>query len=84
MALDTVDYWIDSSAKGKTNLAPENIPWVALRTLLGQTIYGGRIDNQFDMRLLDSFLQDLFTEKCFKYRISSCFSVKWKCIIDYS
>ena len=65
VALDTVDYWIDSTAKGKANLAPEKIPWVALRTLLGQTVYGGRIDNQFDMRLLDSFLQDLFTEKSF-------------------
>eukprot|EP01117_Protostelium_nocturnum_P006264 TRINITY_DN2259_c0_g1_i6.p1 TRINITY_DN2259_c0_g1~~TRINITY_DN2259_c0_g1_i6.p1 ORF type:complete len:4259 (-),score=1954.67 TRINITY_DN2259_c0_g1_i6:110-12886(-) len=65
VALDTLDYWIDSTAQGKSNLAPEKIPWVALRTLLGQTVYGGRIDNDFDQRLLDSFLEQLFTTKSF-------------------
>jgi len=64
-ALDTLDYWVDSQAQGKSNLAPEKIPWVALRTLLGQTVYGGRIDNEFDQRLLNSFLEQLFTEKSF-------------------
>jgi len=65
VALDTIDYWIDQAAQGKSNLAPERIPWVALRTLLGQTVYGGRIDNEFDQRLLDSFLKQLFTEYSF-------------------
>eukprot|EP01114_Cavostelium_apophysatum_P023031 TRINITY_DN854_c0_g1_i2.p1 TRINITY_DN854_c0_g1~~TRINITY_DN854_c0_g1_i2.p1 ORF type:complete len:4577 (-),score=1545.65 TRINITY_DN854_c0_g1_i2:38-13768(-) len=65
VALDTLDYWIDSQAQGKSNLAPEKIPWVALRTLLAETIYGGRIDNDFDQRLLNSFLEQLFTEKAF-------------------
>eukprot|EP01119_Soliformovum_irregulare_P015549 TRINITY_DN4380_c0_g1_i7.p1 TRINITY_DN4380_c0_g1~~TRINITY_DN4380_c0_g1_i7.p1 ORF type:complete len:519 (+),score=196.29 TRINITY_DN4380_c0_g1_i7:67-1623(+) len=65
VALDTLDYWIDTAANGKTNLSPEKIPWVALRTLLGQTVYGGRIDNDFDMRVLNSFLEQLFTEKSF-------------------
>lgn len=65
VAYDTVDFWIESQSGGKTNIAPEKIPWVALRTLLSQTIYGGRIDNRFDQRILDSFLQYLFTEKSF-------------------
>eukprot|EP01118_Nematostelium_gracile_P001172 TRINITY_DN1120_c0_g1_i1.p1 TRINITY_DN1120_c0_g1~~TRINITY_DN1120_c0_g1_i1.p1 ORF type:complete len:604 (+),score=181.76 TRINITY_DN1120_c0_g1_i1:243-1814(+) len=64
-ALDTLDYWIDSASAGRQNLAPEKIPWVALRTLLGQTVYGGRVDNIFDLRLLDSFLEQLFTEHSF-------------------
>jgi dynein heavy chain 1 len=65
VAFDTVDYWIDSAAQGRQNLAPEKIPWVALRTLLGQFVYGGRVDNSFDLRLLDSFLEQLFTEQSF-------------------
>ncbi len=65
VALDTLDYWIDSQSQGRSNLAPEKIPWVAIRTLLGQTVYGGKVDNDFDQRLLNSFLNQLFTEKSF-------------------
>jgi dynein heavy chain 1 len=65
VALDTLDYWIDSQAQGRSNLAPEKIPWIAIRTLLAQTVYGGKIDNDFDQRLLNSFLEQLFTEKSF-------------------
>ncbi|KAL6068809.1 putative dyneins heavy chain [Balamuthia mandrillaris] len=64
-ALDTVDYWVDLRAQGRSNIPPERIPWVALRTLLGQTVYGGRVDNPFDQRLLDSFLDHLFTPHSF-------------------
>eukprot|EP01113_Clastostelium_recurvatum_P011812 TRINITY_DN1605_c0_g1_i1.p1 TRINITY_DN1605_c0_g1~~TRINITY_DN1605_c0_g1_i1.p1 ORF type:complete len:4689 (+),score=1530.43 TRINITY_DN1605_c0_g1_i1:285-14351(+) len=64
-ALDAIDYWLDLAARGKSNVDPDTIPWVALRTILGQTIYGGRIDNEFDMRLLNSFLSQLFTSKSF-------------------
>ena len=35
-------------------------------TLLGQCIYGGKIDNIFDHRLLMSFLEKLFTPKSFE------------------
>lgn len=65
VALDTLDYWIDAQAQGRSNLAPEKIPWVALRTLLGQTVYGGKVDNEFDQRVLNSFLEQLFTERSF-------------------
>ena len=34
--------------QGRTNIAPEKVPWDAFRTLLAQCIYGGKIDNQFD------------------------------------
>jgi dynein heavy chain 1 len=64
-ALETVDYWIDTVAKGRSNVDPEQIPWQAIRRLLGQTIYGGRIDNPFDQRLLDSFLDQLFTARSY-------------------
>lgn len=60
-SFDTLDYWITSVSKGKSNVDPSQIPWDAIRTLLGQAIYGGRIDNPFDQRVLDSFLHQLFT-----------------------
>ncbi len=37
-----------------------------MRTLLSQCIYGGRIDNEFDQRLLNSFVNRLFTAKSFE------------------
>jgi hypothetical protein len=40
----TVDFLI----QGRTNISPDKVPWDALRTLLTQAIYGGRIDNEFD------------------------------------
>ena len=53
------------SLQGRTNLPPDKVPWSALRTLLSQCIYGGRIDNDFDQRLLNSFVNRLFTVKSF-------------------
>jgi len=52
-------------AQGRDNLPPERIPWIALRTLLSQTVYGGRIDNEFDQRLLETFLEQLFVPQSF-------------------
>ena len=65
VAFDTLDYWIDTAAQGKTNVAPEKIPWVAIRTLLAEAVYGGKVDNTFDQRLLNSFLEQLFTAHSF-------------------
>ncbi|OCT64951.1 cytoplasmic dynein 1 heavy chain 1 isoform X1 [Xenopus laevis] len=64
-ACDTVDTWLDDSAKGRQNISPDKIPWSALKTLMAQSIYGGRIDNEFDQRLLNTFLERLFTTSSF-------------------
>jgi dynein heavy chain 1 len=71
-AVDTIDYWLDVSAQGRSNIAPERIPWQAIRTLLAQTVYGGRIDNGFDQRLLESFLCHLFTPRSFDLHFPLC------------
>lgn len=63
--MDTIDTWIDTVAKGRSNVAPEQIPWKAIGRLLSQTIYGGKMDNVFDQRLLESFLDKIFTKKSF-------------------
>ncbi|ETE58961.1 Cytoplasmic dynein 1 heavy chain 1 [Ophiophagus hannah] len=64
-ACDTVDTWLDDTAKGRQNISPDKIPWSALKTLMAQSIYGGRIDNEFDQRLLNTFLERLFTTLSF-------------------
>uniref|UniRef100_H3C202 Dynein cytoplasmic 1 heavy chain 1 n=1 Tax=Tetraodon nigroviridis TaxID=99883 RepID=H3C202_TETNG len=64
-ACDTVDTWLDDTAKGRQNIAPDKIPWAALKTLMAQSIYGGRIDNDFDQRLLNTFLDRIFTKGSF-------------------
>ena len=54
--MDTIDQWLDIVGRGRANIAPEQIPWEAIGTLLSQAIYGGKMDNPFDQRLLDTFL----------------------------
>jgi dynein heavy chain 1 len=46
-AWDAFDEWIDQLAQGRANVAPSKLPWQALRTLLQDYIYGGRIDNEY-------------------------------------
>ncbi|CEM16453.1 unnamed protein product [Vitrella brassicaformis CCMP3155] len=66
-ALDTIDYWLDAVSNNgtMTNVRPEKIPWDALRTVLKAVIYGGRVDNEFDHRVLSSFVDHLFCEEAF-------------------
>lgn len=47
-ALNVIDQWVDSVAHNKAHIDPENLPWKALRTIVSQSLYGGRVDNAFD------------------------------------
>jgi dynein heavy chain 1 len=64
-ALSSFDDWIDTVAKGRSHVDPEEIPWSALHAMLGQSLYGGRVDNPFDQRLLDAFIEKLFCAASF-------------------
>jgi len=66
VACDMLDTWLDSVSQNRANVPPEKLPWDAFKTLLAQSIYGGRIDNDFDQRLLQSFIERLFTKKSFE------------------
>jgi dynein heavy chain 1 len=66
VAVSTLDTWLDSVAQGRNNISPDKIPWNAIQTLLGECIYGGKIDNVFDHRLLKSFLKKFFTGRSFE------------------
>ncbi|KAF8922147.1 dynein heavy chain [Mucidula mucida] len=60
-AFTAIDTWLLSVSKGRTNIDPVTIPWDALRTLVKQSVYGGRVDSDFDQRILDAFVDALFT-----------------------
>ena len=47
-ALDVIDQWVDGVAGSRVHVSPEELPWQALRTLLSQSLYGGRVDHPFD------------------------------------
>ena len=61
--------------QGRQNIAPDKIPWAALKTLMAQSIYGGRIDNEFDQRLLTTFLDRIFTKRSFDSDFKLAFKV---------
>ena len=64
-ACASLDYWVSVVGGGRDHVDPEEIPWKAFRTLMGQAVYGGRVDNMFDQRLLDCLLAQFFTPQCF-------------------
>lgn len=63
--LDTIDVWLDTVAMGRTNLPPSKVPFSAIYSLLSESVYGGKIDNGFDRRLLNTFLKQLFSVSAF-------------------
>lgn len=65
-ALDAVDEWVTRVAKDRTNIDPAKIPWDAIQTLLKETVYGGKIDNEFDQKILNSLVEYLFTPQSFE------------------
>lgn len=69
-AFSTIDTWLNSVAKGRANVNPATIPWDALRTLIKQSVYGGRIDSDFDQRILDAFVDNLFTPSAYNVDFS--------------
>ncbi|CAK0878751.1 unnamed protein product [Prorocentrum cordatum] len=64
---DIIDAWVDSVSQGGkvSNISPDKIPWDAIQSILGEAIYGGRIDNEFDHMVLKSFIKSLFCEESF-------------------
>jgi len=47
-ALDVIDEWVDELGGTRAHINPEDLPWQAMRTILSQSVYGGRIDHPFD------------------------------------
>ena len=64
-AFNTIDAWLNAAAKGRANVDPASIPWDAVRTLIKQSVYGGRVDSDFDQKILDAFVDGLFTAQAY-------------------
>ncbi|KAK8843995.1 hypothetical protein IAR55_006788 [Kwoniella newhampshirensis] len=64
-ALNTIDSWLTTLAKGKANVDPAQIPWAALCTLIKQAVYGGRVDSDYDQRVVDAFVDKIFTARAY-------------------
>jgi dynein heavy chain 1 len=63
--LDCVDEWLDSMGQGREAIDPDKIPWDALRTLISESIFGGKIDNAFDQKILQSLVDYYFRRESF-------------------
>jgi dynein heavy chain 1 len=63
-ALDLVDEYIDIQGK-KHNLPIDKIPWEAIRSVLINNIYGGKIDNDYDSKILKSLVEQFFSPDSF-------------------
>jgi dynein heavy chain 1, cytosolic len=59
-ALDCIDQWIDSVRNNRAYVNPNDLPWAAIKTTLSQTLYGGKIDQDRDQLVLDSFIDHIF------------------------
>ena len=64
-ALEAIDEWINIHAKDRSNISPNDIPWDAIRTIIHQSMYGGKIDNEYDMKILESLVNLYFNEKTY-------------------
>ncbi len=64
-ALDAIDALVDDSMGGKQLIDPEKLPWDAIRTTLCKDIFGGRITNDSDQKVLDNLVSNLFVPSCF-------------------
>lgn len=53
-------------------LSWRQVPWEALRALLGQSVYGGRVDSVFDQQLLEGFVASLFHPRSFDLNFPLC------------
>ncbi|KAF2733638.1 dynein heavy chain [Polyplosphaeria fusca] len=60
-----LDTWIDTAAQGRTNIAPKNIPWPMIRTLVTE-MYGGKIDDDADFRALTALVETFLTPSAFE------------------
>ena len=66
-ALEAIDEWINIYAKDRANISPKQIPWDAIRTIIHQSMYGGKIDNEYDMKILESLVNLYFNEKTYDF-----------------
>ncbi|KAJ5340789.1 hypothetical protein N7541_009913 [Penicillium brevicompactum] len=60
-----IDHWVDSVAQGRSNVAPQKIPWEMIRTLIAE-MYGGKIDDAEDYQQLENLVHSFLTPAAFE------------------
>ena len=60
-----IDELINIYSKNREYISPNNIPWEAIRVTISQSVYGSKIDNEYDMKILESLVNLYFNEKTF-------------------
>ncbi|KAI9667857.1 MAG: hypothetical protein M1821_000676 [Bathelium mastoideum] len=59
-----IDHWVESAAATRTNIAPRNIPWPLINTLITE-MYGGKIDDTDDFAHLTALVNQVLTPDAF-------------------
>ncbi|RDL39863.1 p-loop containing nucleoside triphosphate hydrolase [Venustampulla echinocandica] len=59
-----IDTWVETVANGRTNVAPQNLPWDMIRTLVVET-YGGKIDDEGDFARLTQLVHSFLTPSAY-------------------
>ncbi|KAK9349302.1 dynein heavy chain, N-terminal region 1-domain-containing protein [Lipomyces starkeyi] len=62
-----IDTWLAMAASGRSNVAPECIPWEAIKSLLADTVYGAKADDETDLANLRDLVEHVFTPKVFEW-----------------
>ncbi|KKK13667.1 dynein heavy chain [Aspergillus rambellii] len=60
-----IDYWVDSIAQGRSNVAPQKLPWDMIRTLVTE-MYGGKVDDHEDFQQLQRLVHSFLTPAAFE------------------
>ncbi|ELR09608.1 Dynein heavy chain, cytoplasmic [Pseudogymnoascus destructans] len=60
-----IDTWVESVSAGRSNVAPQNLPWDMLRTLITET-YGGKIDDEGDFARLTELVESIMTPAAYE------------------
>jgi len=56
---------VDSVAQGRSNVAPQKLPWDLIRSLITET-YGGKIDDSGDFQQLETLVNSFLTPAAFE------------------
>ncbi|PLN79159.1 dynein heavy chain [Aspergillus taichungensis] len=60
-----IDYWVNAVAQGRSNVAPQKLPWDMIRTLVRE-MYGGKVDDAGDFAQLENLVNSFLTSAAFE------------------
>lgn len=63
--LFVIDTWINSVSQHRSNISPLSIPWEALKALLAEVVYGGKVDRTEDSEVIAKLVGQVFTPEAY-------------------